>query len=152
MNVISFKNTVLFKRGVWLSAAALIVFAAAPAIVDGSWRQGPLPGALAIGILTACLVYFFWKTQIHRLADEVSDGEEYLKVVRGSTEEVIPWSKVASVELAIFSGIPRVTLRLRSPTRTGARIEFLPQASLWSNPKAAKRLVGILSDRAKSTN
>ena len=31
MQVISFKNTALFKRGIWLSAAALIAFVAGPA-------------------------------------------------------------------------------------------------------------------------
>jgi hypothetical protein len=149
MNVISFKNTVLFKRGVWFSAAALIAFVAAPSIIDGSLRQDPLPGAFAIGILAACLLYFFWKTQIHRLADEVLEGQEHLKVRRGSTELVIPWSSVASVELAMFSGIPRITIRLRDLRSFGARIEFLPQASLWSNLGAVKRLVSNLSDRAK---
>jgi hypothetical protein len=152
MNVISFKNTVLFKRGVWFSAAALIAFVAAPSIIDGSLRQDPLPGAFAIGILAACLLYFFWKTQIHRLADEVLEGQEHLKVRRGSTEHVIPWSSVASVELAMFSGIPRITIRLRDLRSFGARIEFLPQASLWSNLGAVKRLVSNLSDRAKLVN
>jgi hypothetical protein len=112
-------------------------------------RQDPLPGAFAIGILAACLLYFFWKTQIHRLADEVLEGQEHLKVRRGSTELVIPWSSVASVELAMFSGIPRITIRLRDLRSFGARIEFLPQASLWSNLGAVKRLVSNLSDRAK---
>jgi hypothetical protein len=152
MHLISFKSTVLFKRGIWLSAAALIVFVAAPPLLDGSLRQDPMPGAFAICVLSACLIYFFWKTQVHRLADQVLDGEEHLTVRRGPTEVVIPWSKVVSVDVAIFSGIPRITIRLRDPGRFGDRIEFLPQASLWSNPGAIKSLVSALSSRAKSSD
>jgi hypothetical protein len=152
MHLISFKNTILFRRGVWLSAAALMGLVAAPTLLDGSLRHDPLPGAFAIGVLASCLVYFFWKTQIHRIADAVSEGDEHLMVRRGSTEEVIPWSKVSAVDVAMFSGIPRITIRLRHPGKFGARIEFLPQASLWSNPGAMRSLAASLTHRIKSAH
>ena len=87
VRAISFKNTALFKRGIWLSAAALLVFVAAPSALDGELWRNPLPSAIAVGILCAALLYFFWNTQIHRLADEVLDCGDRLKVRRGRIEE-----------------------------------------------------------------
>ncbi len=149
MRAISFKNTALFKRGVWLSAAALIVFVAGPAALDGTLWRNPLPSAIAAGILCAALIYFFWRTQVHRLADEVQDCEDRLRVRRGRVQEDIPLSNVATVEVFSSGGLHRVTVRLRQPSRFGSRIDFLPQASLWSNLPAIKELAGDLSERAR---
>jgi hypothetical protein len=149
MPVISFKNTSLFKRGIWLSAAALIVFVAAPSVLDGSVRQNPLPGLFALGILSAFMAYFLRKTQIHRLADEVVDCESHLKIRRGRTELIVPLANVAMAEVFTFSGIHRITISLREPTKLGSKIDFLPQASLWSNLSGVKRLAMNLTDRAK---
>ncbi len=149
MRAISFKNTALFKRGVWLSAAALIVFVAGPAALDGNLWRNPLPSAIAAGILCAALIYFFWKTQIHRLADEVQDCGERLQVRRGRVQEHIPLSNVTAVEVFSSGGLHRITVRLRQPSRFGSRIDFLPQASLWSNLPAIKELAEDLSERAR---
>ena len=86
MRAISFKNTALFKRGIWLSAIALILFVCAPSALSGNLWRDPLPSAIAIGILCAALIYFFWNTQMHRLADEVLDCGDRLKVRRGRIE------------------------------------------------------------------
>ena len=100
MQVISFKNTVLFKRGIWLSAAALIAFVFAPSALDGSLRQNPTSGLFAAAVLGAFFVYLLWKTQFHRLADEVLDCEDHLKVRRGRVEVTIPFSKVAAADVS----------------------------------------------------
>lgn len=149
MRTISFKNTQLFKRGVWLSAAALVAFVAAPSALDGELWRNPLPGAIAVGILCAALIYFFWKTQMHRLADEVQDFGDSLKVRRGRREETIPLSNVFSAEVSSSGGFHRITIRLRTRSQLGARIEFLPQASLWSNLGAIKNVAQDLAERAK---
>jgi hypothetical protein len=149
VRAISFKNTALFKRGIWLSAIALILFVGGPSVLNGdSWRN-PLPSAIAIGILCAALIYFFRSTQMHRLADEVLDCGERLKVRRGRIEETIPLSQVSAVEVISRSGFHRITLRLKERSKHfGDRIEFLPQASLWSNLGALKGLAQDLSERA----
>lgn len=149
MRTISFKNTALFKRGVWLSAAALIAFVAGPAALDATGWQNPLPGAIAAAILCAVLIYFFVRTQVHRLADEVQDCEDRLRVRRGRVEEDILLSNVAAVEVFSGGGLHRVTVRLRQPSRFGSRIDFLPQASLWSSLPAIKELAADLSERAR---
>ncbi|HEY2463758.1 MAG TPA: hypothetical protein VGI32_06840 [Steroidobacteraceae bacterium] len=151
MRVISFKNTALFKRGIYLSAAALVAFIAAPSLLDGNLWRNPLPIALAVGILCVALLYFFWNTQIHRLADEVLDGGDHFNIRRGRIEENIPLSQVSSVEVSSSGGFHRITILLRTASKFGRRIEFLPQASLWSNVGAIKNLALSLTERAKSS-
>jgi len=149
VRAISFKNTTLFKRGIWLSAIALILFVGAPSVLNGSLWRDPLPSAIAVGILCAALIYFFWNTQMHRLADEVLDCGDRLKVRRGRIEETIPLSQVSAVEITSSGGFHRITLRLKERSKHFSdRIEFLPQASLWSNLAALKGLAQDLSERA----
>ena len=152
VRVISFKNTILLKRGVWLTAAALIAFAVTPALIDGSLQRNPASSLFAVGILCAFFVYFLWKTQLHRLADEVMDCDDHLKVRRGRTEETIRFSNIATADVSTSSGIHRITVRLRQPTKLGTQIEFLPQASLWSNLSGVKRVAAGLTDRANQAN
>jgi hypothetical protein len=152
MQVISFKNTVLFKRGIWLSAAALMAFVAGPAALSGEFVRNPVPSSIAISILCAALAYFFWRTQVHRLADEVLDGRDHLKVSRGRVAEVIPIANIAKAEVLSSGGFHRVVLRLRTRTKLGQQIDFLPQASLWSNLPAIKRLALDLTERANAAH
>jgi len=148
MQVISFKNTGLFKRGVWLSAAALVAFVVLPAALDGTLLGNPIPHMVAVGALIVCGVIFLWKTQVHRVADEVADCGDHLRVRRGRLQEDIPFSKISLVEMSTHVGIHRITVRLRELTRFGTRIEFLPQASLWSNPAGVRRVASDLAERA----
>jgi hypothetical protein len=151
VQAISFKNTALFKRGIWLSAVALVLFVAAPAALNGSLWRDPLPSAIAIAILCAALSFFFWKTQIHRLSDEVLDCGDHLKVRRGRIEETIPLSQVSAVEVSSSGGFHRITVLLRKASQFGRRVDFLPQASLWSNIGAIKQVARDLAERAKSS-
>jgi hypothetical protein len=148
MQVISFKNTALFKRGIWLTAAALIACTAAPFLLDGSLWRNPLPNLFGAGALCVVFGFFLQRTQIHRLADEVIDCDAGLKVRRGRIEEVIPFSNISAAEVSSSNGIHRITVRLREPTKLGGKIEFLPQASLWSNLAKVQRVAVGLTDRA----
>jgi len=150
MQVISFRNSGLFKRGIWLTAAALLVFVAAPPLLDGSVWRDPAPSVIAVAILGSFLLYFLVKMQIHRLADEVVDCGSHLKVRRGRTELDIPLSNISAAEVLTFSGIHRICVQLLEPTKLGGRIEFLPQASLWSDLPAVKRVALELNERANS--
>jgi len=147
MQTLSFKNTPLFKRGIWLSAAALTVCVAVPFLLDSDLRRDPLPNLFGVCVLSVFFGYFLWKARLHRLADEVIDGDDHLKVRRGRTEEIIHFSKIAGVEVSTGVGIHRFTVRLREPTRLGLQIEFLPQASLWGNPSGLQRVAASLTER-----
>ena len=61
---------------------------------------------------------------------------------------MIPLSNIALAEVSGGSGVHRITLRLREPTKFGREIEFLPQASLWSNLVGIKRVAAGLTERA----
>ena len=148
MQVISFKNTILFKRGIWLSAAALIACVAAPSVIDGGLKQNPAPSLFAMGVVGAFFIFFLHRTRMHRLADEVQDCGDHLKVRRGRIEETIRFSNIAVADVATSSGIHRIVLRLHKLTRLGGQVEFLPQASLWSNVSRVKRVAADLTDRA----
>jgi hypothetical protein len=148
MQVISFRNTGLFKRGIFLSAAALIGFVVAPAALNGSLWRNPSPIWGAVCILSGFLAYFLRKTPIHRLADEVADCDDHLQVRRGRIEEIIPFANISVAEVSSSSGLHRITVRLTQPTKFGRQIEFLPQASLWSNLAGVKRLAASLTGRA----
>jgi hypothetical protein len=148
MQVISFKNTALFKRGLWLSAAALIACVAAPSALSGALWRNPVVNVVPLCVLAAFGVYFLRAMRIHRLADQVTDCEDHLKVRRGRIEAIIPFSNISMADVSTHSGVHRITVRLRQPTTLGAQIEFLPQASLWSNPAAVRRLAVSLTERA----
>jgi hypothetical protein len=148
MRVISFKHTALFKRGIWLTAAALLAFAVTPSALDGSLWQNPASSVFAVGILCGFFAYFIWKTQFHRLADEVIDCGDHLSIRRRRTQEIIQFSNIAAADVSTSGGIHRITVRLARPAKLGTKIEFLPQASLWSNRPGVKRVATGLTDRA----
>ena len=149
MHVISFKNTRLFKVGFWLSAAALSAASALPGILDGSFQRDPIPHASALCMLGVCCAYFLWRVQPHRLADEVVDCGDHLRVRRGRTEESIPFSNILLAEVVGGSGIHRISIRLRESSRLGRQVTFLPQASLWSNLPRIQHVAASLTNRAK---
>jgi hypothetical protein len=148
VQVISFKNTALFKRGIWLSAVTLIVCVAAPFMLDGTLWGNPVPHMFGVVVLSSFLAYFLWKLQLHRLADEVADCDDHLQVRRGRISEAIPLSNISGAGVSSFSGIHLITVQLHEPTKLGAQFAFLPQASLWSNPPAVERVAAGLRDRA----
>jgi hypothetical protein len=148
MQVLSFKNTALFKRGLWLSMATLVVFAASPFVLDGRlWRQ---PGSSLIGVdlLVVLFGFLLWRTRFHLLTDEVIDAEVHLVVRRGKKMLLVLFSNIASAEVMSFSGVHRIVIRLHEATPLGKRIEFLPQASFWSNLAAVQRIAASLANRA----
>ena len=152
MQLISFKQTTLLKRGFWLSAAALIAFVILTSVIDGSLWQNPLPTVMALCVLVTFLGYFLWKLPIHRLADSVIDCHDHLVARRRWTQESIPLASVAAAQVSTGLGVHRITIRLRVPSRLGQEIEFLPQASLWSSLSGVQQVASDLRDRANRAN
>jgi hypothetical protein len=149
MQVISFKNTVLLKRGVWLSAMTLLAYAAAPSMLSGDLWRRPVVNVIPLCILVGFFVYLLHRTAFHRIADQVLDCVDHLEVRRGRTDEVISFANIAAAEVATHLRIHWITIRLRKPTRLGDRIHFLPQASLWGNLPAVQQVAARLTTRAQ---
>ena len=148
MRVISFKDTVLYKRGLWLSAVALVAAVAAPSLVDKSFFGQPVVHAIPICLLMGFSVYLLQSGRFFSIADEVVDCGGYLKVRRARTEIKIPFSAISAAEVSTTYRMHRITVHLREQTKLGARVDFWPQASHWGNLSAIQRLANDLTDRA----
>ena len=151
MQVISFKNTALFKRGLWVSAAALAGFAVTPFLLDGRLWSHPLSSLVGVDLLCVAFAFLLWRSHFHRLADQVIDADVHLVVQRGKHLVLVLFSNIAAAEVATFSGIHRIVVRLHDAVPLGKHIEFLPQASLWSNLPAVQRIATGLANRAAQT-
>jgi hypothetical protein len=149
MHVISFKDTVLYKRGIWLSAAALVAAVAAPSVVDKSIFNQPAVHMIPICILIGICIYFLQKGRFFSIADEVVDCGDYLKVRRARTQIDIPLSSISAAEVSTAYRMHRITVHLREQTKIGKRVDFWPQASLWGNLFAVQQVAIGLADRAK---
>jgi hypothetical protein len=149
MQLISFKNTVLLKRGIWISAAALVAYAAAPSMFNGELWRRPAVNLIPLGILGVFLVYFLRKTAFHRVADQVVDCIDHLEVRKGRTDQVISFADVSAAQVSTRFGMHWITVRLRRPTKLGDQIDFLPQASLWGNLPAIQQVAARLTARAQ---
>jgi hypothetical protein len=149
MHVISFKDTSLYKRGLWLSAAALVAAVAAPSFVDKSIFNQPIVHILPICILIGFWLYFLQKGRFFSIADEVVDCRDHLKVRRARTIVEIRFSNILSAEVSTTYRMHRITIHLRERTNIGKRIDFWPQASLWGNLFAVRQIAVDLADRAK---
>jgi hypothetical protein len=148
MQVISFKDTVLYKRGFWLSAAALVAAVAAPSVVDKSIFSQPVVHVIPICILIGFWIYFLQNGRFFSIVDEVVDCGDYLKARRAHTEVKIPFSSISAAEVSTAYRMHRITLHLREQTKLGTRIDFWPQASHWGNLSAVQQVANDLADRA----
>jgi len=149
MQVISFKDTVLYKRGFWLSAVALVAAVAAPSVVDKSIFNQPVVHIIPICILIGFWIYFLQKGRLFGIADEVVDCGDHLKVRRARTEIEIPFSSISTTEVSTMYRMHRITVHLREQTKIGKRVDFWPQASLWGNLFEVQQVAIGLADRAK---
>ena len=149
MQVISFKDTILYKRGFWLSAAALVAALAAPSVVNGSIFNQPVVHIVPLCILIGFWVYFLQKGRFFSIADEVIDCGDHLKVRRARIKVIIPFSTITSAEVRTDYRMHRITIHLRERTKIGNHIDFWPQASLWGNLFAVQQLAVSLAERAK---
>jgi hypothetical protein len=149
MQLISFKNTVLLKRGVWISAAALFTYAAAPSALNGELWRRPAISLIPLCILVGFCVYFLRKTALYRIADQVVDCLDHLEVRNGRTNQVVSFADISAVEASTHFKLHRITIRLRREANLGDRIDFLPQASLWGNFPAIQQVAARLMARAR---
>jgi len=149
MQVISFKDTTLYKRGFWLSAVALVAAVAAPSFVDRSIFNQPIVHIVPICILMGFWLYFLQSGRFFSIADEVVDCGDHLKVRRARLDVEIRFSNILTAEVSTAYRMHRITIHLRERTNIGERVDFWPQASLWGNLFAVQQIAMDLADRAK---
>ncbi len=148
MRIISFRSTALFKRGVAFSAVALAAVVVSPALFRAAGRPNLLANMASLAMLGVFWIYVLVKTHVHLLADEVTDAGDHVRVQRGRTIFIAPLADIRAVTVTTGAGLHRMTLHLAAPSPIGTSIDFLPQASLWSNLPAIERAAAMLAQRA----
>ena len=108
---------------------------------------------LVVPIVMAVFGLFLMKKMVWDLMDEVADYGDYLVVKFRGQEGTIYLSKVMNVSSTTNQNPPRITLRLRSPSKFGEEISFSPLSPFSLNPfrknEIAEDLI-IRIDRARS--
>ncbi len=96
----------------------------------------PLP-FLIVPIVMAVFGYVLMKKIIFDLADEVTDGGNFLMVRFGKIQENIALANIMNVSYSVMMNPPRVTLTLRQPCRFGKEVSFSPPISWIPFSKSA---------------
>ena len=108
-----------------------------------------------IPIFIAVIGYSVMQRLVWDLVDEVYDHGDYLIVRNRGDETRIDLADIMNVSVSTLMNPPRITLRLRQPTKLGSDISFSPARSFkWlplgdsKNPIAEDLIVRV--DRARS--
>lgn len=92
-----------------------------------SAKAEPNYGGLGfIWLALLVILYVFIKRQTNHEPDEVLDGGTFLRVVRGSLQEDIPFADLQAVDTTKLVRLTRLYLHFRKPTLQGPTISFYP--------------------------
>jgi Ca2+/Na+ antiporter len=152
MKTISSKQTFFVKKvlPVLLLVATLVMIWSLAGGRLSALRTSPT--VLLCSFVMLVIFFSFWR--VRNLADEVSDGGDFLLVRRGSVEERVQLSDIMNVSYDQSNKMPRLTLRLRKPGKFGDEIVFCPRHSIWI-PSARNAIADDLIlrvERARSGN
>jgi hypothetical protein len=126
--LISYHYSNRIKVGMWLGAAAIVVFVYVVQAASANSSDSYL-----IRVFPICISAFFWvfflrRAGIGKLADEVKDCGDRLQIRRGKIDEVVPLSRVSLVEVSTLLGTMNVVrLTFLDNTALGDQIAFLPR-------------------------
>ncbi|HEX5126530.1 MAG TPA: hypothetical protein VFW00_07300 [Rhodocyclaceae bacterium] len=89
-------------------------------------------------LLVPCLMgvfgYFMMKKIVWDLVDEAYDCGDYLLFRNGKLEDRVLLSDIMNVSASTMVNPPRITLRLRKPSKFGTEISFSPMSRRSLNP------------------
>ncbi len=152
---ISSGSTFAMKRifpVVWFGFIAVIVGTALISAIGRGAQPRDLIFFL-IPVLTALVGYAVMRRFIWDLADEVEDHGDYLVVRHRGDQARIDLSNIMNVSATTHMSPPRITLRLRQPSRFGSEIAFSPVRPFTLNPFARNAVAEDLIvrvDRART--
>lgn len=121
MNRISARMIVFYK---WIAPATGLLILAVTSL-QWSKSEGAWPWYFWVFLVAAAIVAAMHGVKMGRLADEVVDHGDYLRVRRGSIEESIPIADIEKISSSHAFRPARVTLLLRRPGRLGDRVSFI---------------------------
>ena len=108
-----------------------------------------------IPVTIAIVGFGLMRRLVWDLVDEVYDHGDYLVVRNRGDETRIELADIMNVSVSTMMNPPRITLRLRQPTRLGSDVSFVPARSFrWHPFGAATNEIGddliVRVDRARS--
>lgn len=108
----------------------ICVFIVSLLLANGAWRQNrPF---LIIPVLMGIVGWYFARSNLRDLMDEVDDFGDHLVVRKGGEEETILLTNISNVNFNVKP--PRITLTLASPGKFGSEISFAPPPQLYFGP------------------
>jgi hypothetical protein len=112
----------------------------------GAWEKDRsfvvVPGIMAVA------GWFFMKTALSNLMDEVFDCGEYLLVRRRGMEERVALADIINVDFTTHQPPARITLTLARPGPFGSRIAFAVPARIYLHPVPRSEIADELIARA----
>jgi hypothetical protein len=125
MQRISSTSTFFYKRVfpvLWFGFVA-IFFAV---FFFGKPARGAAIPFFIMPVFMAAIGYVIMKKMIFNLADDVFDTGDALIVRFGSEQESVPLSEIININYMYLQNPNRVTLTLRTPSRFGKEVSFMP--------------------------
>jgi hypothetical protein len=138
-------STFFFKRVLpifWFGFLGLFVLT--PIFVNRSNNKLPWP-LFIVPVMMVIFGYVLLKKIVFDLADEVTDGGDFLVVRFGKIQERIALANIINVSYSVMMNPPRVTLTLRQPCCFGKEVSFSPPVS-WI-PFSKSPIVAELIER-----
>ncbi len=131
MQRLSSRSTSFHKRVVPVVLIGVLVVLALVGIAGGwSGPKAPPPLFFVIAVLGIGAGLFYFRKLVAGLVDEVWDDGDALIVRNKGEEDRIRLSDIINVSYAPVGNPPRVTLRLRAPSRFGDSVSFAAPANV----------------------
>jgi hypothetical protein len=131
MQRLSSKSTWFHKRVLpAVMVGALLVFVMVGMVGGWSGPNGPPPLFFVVAALGVAAGFVYFKKFVLDLVDEVWDAGDALIVRNKGEEDRIRLADITNVSYAPVGNPPRVTLKLRTPSRFGDRISFAAPVSV----------------------
>jgi hypothetical protein len=122
---LSSKSTSFHKRVVpAVMVGLLLVFVLTGTVGGWSGPKGPPPLFFVIAALGLAAGFVYFRKFVLDLVDEVWEDGDALVVRNKGEEDRIRLSDIINVSYSPVGNPPRVTLRLRTPSRFGDRVSF----------------------------
>lgn len=118
----------------WFGALGAFIAIPLSAVLQGKGAIQNIIPIMVMPLLMAVVGIFVFRKTVWDLADEVSDGGDFLLVRRSGIEQRIPLSDIINVGMSQSSNTYRLSLRLRKPCKFGDEVVFAPRRKFFPIP------------------
>ena len=115
-------------------------------IMNGALEKDPM--MVFVPIVMAAVGFFYMKTSVNDLVDEVYDCGDSLLVRKNKEEERVPLSNIINVNFSMNVQPARITLTLDTPGKFGPEISFALPPKIYITPLPKSEVAQDLLVRA----